>query len=98
MTSVDTLLTRAKRLHGMNDDALEEEWANLCSVAHEELIKDLEEQIARMTPEEQEAEQQNSVSSFSPAEEAEFEEWLSRGAKEAKAAYFANARRKKRER
>lgn len=43
MTSIDALIARAKRLHGVNDDVLEEEWNNICSLAYDNLIRDLEE-------------------------------------------------------
>jgi hypothetical protein len=99
VTSIDILLVRAKRLNGSNDDALEEEWNNLCAREHESLIADLEMRIANMTPEERAEEARHSDSNpFTPEEEAELEEFLNRGAQQAKAMYFQNARKSRHKR
>ena len=57
MSSIDTLLKRAQRLHGVNDDALEAEWNNMLDMEVEGLLADLEAKINAMTPEEREAEE-----------------------------------------
>lgn len=99
MTSTEGLIKRAHRLAGGSDDALEAQWDNVCAQIHESMIRELEEQIERMTPEEMAEEAQNSDSSpFTPEEEAELEEFLSRGAAQAKQMYFQNARKGKRKR
>lgn len=81
MTSIDMLLTRAKRLHGVNDDALEEEWNTMLDMEVESLLADLDARIANMTPEEL---------------EAELDAALSIGAEAEKKYWFAQQRKKRR--
>ncbi len=97
MSSIDSLLTRAKRLHGANDDALEEEWNNMLDMEVESLLADLEAKIAIMTPEEREAERQNDAGlTLTPELEAELEAALTRGEGDIKKYWFAQQRKKRR--
>jgi hypothetical protein len=97
MTSIESLLTRAKKLHGINDDALEVEWNNMLDMEVESLMADLEDKIARMTPEELEAEEQNKMS---PSEfeqlEKELTAALAEGEGDIKKYWFAQQRKKRR--
>ncbi len=47
MSSIDALLKRARRLHGAPDDVLEAEFDALCEVEKEQLLAELDAQIAR---------------------------------------------------
>jgi hypothetical protein len=95
MSSIESLLTRAKRLHGINDDALEIEWNAMLDMEVEELLTDLEERIARQTPEEQAEEERNSIP-LTPAEEAELNASLDANSAGEKAYWFAQQRKKRR--
>ena len=87
MSSIDTLLKRAKRLHGVNDDALEAEWNNMLDMEVEGLLADLEAKINAMTPEEREAEEQNSIP-LTPELEAELDAALASGGEAEKKYWF----------
>jgi len=95
MSSIDTLLKRAHRLHGANDDALETEWNNMLDLEVEGLLADLEAKINAMTPEEREAEDQNSPG-LTPELEAELEAALAEGEGDIKKYWFAQQRKKRR--
>lgn len=95
MASIDSLLTRAKKLHGVNDDALEIEWQNMLDMEVETLLADLEAKINAMTPEELEAEEKNSIP-LTPELEAELDTALASAGEAEKRAWFAQQRRKRR--
>src|ERR1700680_3572390 len=97
MTSIDTLLIRAKRLHGVNDDALEAEWNDMLDLEVESLLADLDARISQMTPEELEAEAYNDAELLIPPEiEAELDAALSINGEVEKKYWFAQQRRKRR--
>jgi len=97
MASLDALLTKARKLHGTNDDVLEEEWSNMLDMEVESLLADLDARISTMTPEELVAEEANAL----PPEEfeqlcTELNAVLDTGADAEKRAWFAQQRRKHR--
>jgi hypothetical protein len=97
MASIDSLLTRAKRLHGTNDDVLEVEWQNMLDMEVESMMADLDAKISTMTPEELAAEEANAL----PPEEfeqlcTELNAALDVNAGAEKRAWFAQQRRRHR--
>jgi hypothetical protein len=96
MSSIDSLLTRAKKLHGINDDALEVEWNNMLDLEVESLMADIDAAIANMTPEEREAEQKSDGLTLTPELEAEITAALAEGEGDIKKYWFAQQRKKRR--